>query len=169
MEDNLQVYNQIKTLLILINSHLIKIHEQFELEMQTRIDIDGDMLINMFYAINDLVSEISFLSLEEENHVNTKNELDHVKFRKKIMTVWNLKSKLHPLPYITEIYQTDLGDSQVFSEECQKKIRENKLTEEKNNLIAKNVLSEFKRLVYRNRWEQVKALINEIRMFHVFH
>lgn len=157
-----EIYLQINVLAKLILSHLNDLQDTFEATMGSRDD--QQLEIDMFHAINDLAS--AFYEANESMQVsdNVINAELIKRYRKRLVHTWQEKSKLSPIPH--KDYKIDIDKSVFITVEMQAEIKK---IDVRNKLIADNILLEFQKLVYRSRWKQVTALVNEIKFFHKYH
>ena len=132
---------QIRVIAELILSHLNDLQDTFESTMGTKEN--AQLEINMFHAINDLASSL-YQTIEQSDFTG-------VRFRKKIIYDWEKYSKLCPLPYENE----DVNHKNEIDAQ--------------NKIISDEIVAEFKKPIYRNRWNHVIVLINEIKFYRKFH
>lgn len=139
---NTSQYLQSRVIAELILSHLNDVQNTFESTMGSK---DKDRLeINMFHAINDLTSSF-YQAIEQSDATDVKA------FRESLMNAWQKNSQFKPIPY-------ENGEEEHIMD-----------IDVENEMISSSVLEELKKPIYRNRWEHVTILINEIKLYHIYH
>lgn len=135
---------QISALSELILDHLVFIQDTFEKNMGLDSSKGSNLEVDMFHAINDLVS--SFHKVVEGGGVDNIGG-----YRKQLLYTWRKYASFNPFQYENE------------------NVSHKEEVDDKNKSVLRSLLEEFEKPFYRNRWSMSLALIKELKYYHHYH